>query len=65
MKNKKTNKYVVICDESEVSDIMFATFGDANKFAKDCIQDGSNETSEVFELVSAAKFKMVATLVKD
>jgi hypothetical protein len=63
MKNKK--KYVVVSDECEVSDIVFYTIGDASRFAKECIQDGTNETSSVCELVPVSKFKMVATLVKD
>jgi hypothetical protein len=67
MKSKTKNKYLVVGDDCDypVNGDLYTTLKEAEKYAKELIQDGSNETVEVFELVSVKKFKMAAVEVKD
>lgn len=65
MKNKAKNKYQVVGDGADFSDTFFGTVRAAEDYAKELLQDGSNETAEIFELVPVKKFKMAAVEVKD
>jgi hypothetical protein len=60
------NKYVVVSDCDEVCDVVFTKRTDADQHARCLLEEhNGDEFFEVFELVPVAKFKLVATLVKD
>ena len=57
---KTKTKYQVVCNDYEHDDCLFDTLKAAEDYAKDLIRDGSNETAEIFKLVSVKKFKLDA-----
>lgn len=65
MKNKTKTKYQVVGDDCDYNDCFFDTLKTAEGYAKDLIREGSNETAEIFELVSVKKFKLDAVEMKD
>ena len=62
MKNK-SKKYIVE-DENGVSDVIHQSVKEANVWAKQSIDEGS-EVAVVYEITPLHSFKMVPTLVKN